>query len=185
MPVQTAPPSLPTWFDWLTILAIIVGPIFALMAQRLLDVIREKKRARMAIYLNLMASRATPLNVNHLAALNSIDVIFNRRDDAKIREAWRRVLDHVVLDLPPLDWNEKFNDLRAELYRQIGLSVRYDFTTDYLKRNIYHPRYQSEAELDLLALRQALKGALSEHGLKVQIVAEPSTQSKPTVPSNA
>ena len=155
-----------------TIVAIILGPILALMAQRLLDYIRERRRVRLNIYLTLMSSRATPLNLVHLNALNSIDVVFNRKYDAKIREAWRKVLDHVVVDPQPADWNDKFADLRAELYRQIGLSVRYDFTTDYLKRGIYYPRYHSEAEVDLLAIRHALKSVLDEHGLKVQIVSE-------------
>jgi hypothetical protein len=60
----------------LTIVAIVVGPILALGAQRVLDRIREKKKRRMDIFLTLMTTRASPLAPNHIQALNSIDVIF-------------------------------------------------------------------------------------------------------------
>jgi hypothetical protein len=35
----------PSWFDWITVSAIIVGPVMALFAQRALDWFRGKKIA--------------------------------------------------------------------------------------------------------------------------------------------
>src|SRR5712692_8029594 len=82
----------PTWFEWLTVGAIILGPVLALLAQRVLDFIREKKKQRVDLFLTLMSTRMAPLAPAHVQALNSIDVVFNRRGDRKIREAWRNVL---------------------------------------------------------------------------------------------
>jgi hypothetical protein len=35
----------PTWFEWLTVAAIILGPVLALWVQRVLDRIRERRAA--------------------------------------------------------------------------------------------------------------------------------------------
>lgn len=78
----------PAWFDWLTVAAIVLGPVLALFAQRVLDRIREKKKQRVGLYLALMSTRAQPLVPAHVQALNSIDVVFNRRwRDRAIRNA--------------------------------------------------------------------------------------------------
>ena len=88
----------PTWFDWITVAGIILGPIFALFAQRALDWMREKKKQRLAIYFTLMSTRATPLHPDHVRALNSIDTVFSRRSDQDVRAAWTKLLAHVGTD---------------------------------------------------------------------------------------
>ena len=65
----------PSWFDWITVLAIVVGPILALLAQRALDSLREEKR-RQKLYFTLMSTRAAWLSNEHVQALNSIDIVF-------------------------------------------------------------------------------------------------------------
>jgi hypothetical protein len=66
----------PTWFEWITVAAIVLGPILALLSQRLLDRVREKKDRRVRLFFTLMSTRATPLAPDHINALNSIDVVF-------------------------------------------------------------------------------------------------------------
>src|ERR1700675_3057784 len=86
----------PQWFDWLTVAAIVLGPFLALFAQRALDRIREKQNQRLLLYVTLMATRATFLAPEHVRALNSIDVVFDRKRDGYIKEAWQKVLGHVA-----------------------------------------------------------------------------------------
>src|SRR5580698_10772304 len=85
----------PSWFDWITVAAIVLGPILALLAQRALDWLREKKNRRVQLYFTLMSLRAAPLHPDHVKALNSIDTIFDRDSDERIRERWRTVLQHL------------------------------------------------------------------------------------------
>jgi hypothetical protein len=73
--------------DWLTIAAIMLGPILALGAQRVLDSLRETHKRRVGLFFTLLTTRMSPLAPNHVQALNSIDVIFDRAVDRPIREA--------------------------------------------------------------------------------------------------
>ena len=167
----------PTWFDWLTVAAIVAGPVLALLTQRILDGIREKRERRVRLFLTLMSTRATPLAPDHINALNSIDVIFGGNRDQPIREAWHTVLSHIVTDASKSDWNEKYADLKVDLFREIGKRVGYNFSTDYLKRQIYYPIYYGEMEKDQLQIRKALTNILGDDGLKIKVVGiEPSSQ---------
>jgi len=138
----------PTWFEWLTLAAIVLGPALALFTQRMLDRIREKKERRVQIYLTLMRTRATPLALDHVNALNSIDVVFNGQRDRKIRAAWANILAHVNTDANQSNWQERYNDLKVDLLREMGRRVGYDFSTDYLKRQFYHPALYGNMEAD-------------------------------------
>ena len=163
---MNAPPS---WFDWITAAAIVLGPILALLAQRGLDHIREKRRRRLLLYMTLMSTRATGVAPDHVNALNSIDVVFSDKSDQEVRDAWHKVLAHLGTDPNAAGWQEKLNDLKVDLFREIGVRVGYDFTTDYLKRQIYLPTYYVNAESELLQIRHALTEALTDDGLKVKL----------------
>jgi hypothetical protein len=82
----------PSWFDWITVAALMLGPVFALFAQRLLDFLREKKNRRVNLYQTVMSLRAVWLNPDSVRALNSIDTIFDKPSDKPVREAWTAVI---------------------------------------------------------------------------------------------
>lgn len=164
----------PSWFDWITVCAIVTGPVFALWAQRGLDHLREKKQQRPRMYLTLMSTRATWLVPAHVEAVNSIDVVFNGWLDKKVRAAWKKVLEHAATDTHGEGWTDRLTDLRVDLYREIGLRVGYDFNTDYLKRQFYAPMYFSELETEQMTIRKGLARALGGgDGIRVRLV-EPS-----------
>jgi hypothetical protein len=54
--MQQITPGLPTWFDWLTVAAIVLGPILALLSQRLLDYLREKRQQRLRLFMTLIST---------------------------------------------------------------------------------------------------------------------------------
>jgi Family of unknown function (DUF6680) len=159
----------PTLFEWLTMAAIVAGPILALSIQRLIDALREKKERRVRLFLTLMSTRATQLAPDHINALNSIDVVFSGRHDRRARDAWHEVLTHLTGDTTQPDWQERLNDLKVDLYREIGARVGYTFTTDYLKRAVYRPKYYGDMEQDILRLRRTLLNVLTDDGLKIRI----------------
>ena len=93
-----------------------------------------------------------------------------------MRDAWHKVLAHLGTDQNAAGWQEKLNDLKVDLFREIGVRVRYDFTTDYLKRQIYLRTYYVNAESELLQIRYALTEALTDDGLKVKLAVQQEIQ---------
>ena len=77
------PTSHPTWFDWLTVIALLAGPILALLTQRVLDRLRERDKQRKQLYFTLMSTRAQWLSAPHLQALNSIDIVFRNKQNIR------------------------------------------------------------------------------------------------------
>ena len=126
-----------------------------------------------------MSTRATPYAIPQLNALNRIDVVFKGRRYKKIRDAWQQVLAHVGVTVPTdpeqlSQWTDRLNDLKVDLFREIGNRVGYNFSTDYLKRHIYYPTYWGEMEMDLLTLRKAAVSALQDGHLNIKIVRSSS-----------
>lgn len=160
--------------EWLTLLAIIVGPILALLMQRVLDWLRQDKQQRLNLYLTLMGTRGAPVSQQHVQALNSVAVVFNKRRHAKIRRAWETFLQHVNTqrETAPGTWDERYADLKADLLQAMGADVGYNFTIDDMKRQLYAPLGHVEAEIDLLQIRQALAKVITDAGVKV-VIAEP------------
>jgi hypothetical protein len=165
--------SKPTWFDWLTFFAIFLGPVLAILTQMFIQWMGEQKKRRVQIYQTLMALRAAPMHPDHIRALNSIDSIFDRRSDKKVRDAWTNILEHVAQGDPKSrEWQDTLIDRRVDLYQAVGKAVGYDHTVDYIKTRIYNPLYFQDVENDQVLIRQNFAKAITEHGLKV-IVSEP------------
>jgi hypothetical protein len=174
----------PSWFDWLTVAAIILGPVLALLSQRVLDRIRLRKDQRLRLYFALMASRALQLSPNHVQALNSIDTVFSRssKKDRTIREKYRAWLEQMGKDSTAEGWVERGNDLKVELYQAIGEAVGFNFSIDYLKRQAYLPIATSDWDAQARQIQQGLAKAITPDGLKVEIVEKKPMASGPTFP---
>ncbi len=167
-----APPANPTWFEWITVAAIVLGPIFALWAQRILDKIREEQEQQKRVFFTLMSTRATPLSAEHINALNSIPVVYGGQHGRKIREAWQSLLTQFNSDAEAAGWQERVNDIKADLLREIADLVGFNqFTTDSLKREMYYPKYYHDIEVDNMKIRRALVHILSDDGLKITFAA--------------
>jgi hypothetical protein len=167
----------PSWFDWITVAAILIGPVFALFAQRLLDWMREKKQRKVQVYVTAMSMRGTWLNPESLRALNSIDTIFVKKIDRPVREAWANVIAHVNTKPPDWrtqpdelrDWNNRLLDRRVDLYQALGAAVGYDHTIDYIKTGLYIPQSLVDAEIEQTQIRKQFAKAITDNGLKVVI----------------
>lgn len=157
--------------DWLTILAIIMAPIFALQIQKFIEDRKEIKTRKMQIFRALMATRATPLYPEHVEALNMIDIEFFR--NRKITEAWKLLLDHFAnypKDTKDPNYQttlnscmEKSNDLLVDLLYEMGQSLNYIFDKVHLKRGAYIPKGHADYILDQEFIRRSLVGVLLGH----------------------
>ncbi len=114
----------------ITIIAIIAGPILAVQAQKIVEFFKLKHEEKRKLFMTLMSTRGRPLVLEHVQALNMIDVIFSnkgvvdylffrrRKRNIKVVEAWSELRDHLYnapklpvasgSDSPPKD-NVAFN----------------------------------------------------------------------------
>jgi len=76
--------------DWLTIGALILGPIFAVCITLYIEQRRERQRARRWALLALVSNRHSVFADERLKALNSIDLLF--QDAPEVRSKWKAYL---------------------------------------------------------------------------------------------
>lgn len=167
--------------DILMILAVSISPFLAVFAQRKIDLVREKRNHRLWIFRTLMATRGNKISLEHVQALNSIELFFdNPNEDKDIVEKWNEYLDHLVgQNLKQEDkdysaklsaWIEKSDDLLAELLQIMGKSLGYDFDKVKIKRGIYVPRSHGEEMADQFIIRKGLVNILSSKAsLRVEV----------------
>ena len=93
--------SMTDWGLLITTAAIILGPIIAVLVTRFIDYIRAEKERKYDIFRTLMRTRETPLNWDHVGALNLIEVEF--RKHPAVIDAWNAYLEHLGTELPPVE----------------------------------------------------------------------------------
>lgn len=152
----------PTTTQWITIAAIVVGPILALMAQRILDHLREKRKRKLMLLHTLLTSRAAPLSFQHVQALNTIELEFYPRKgkNTKVIDAWRNYSNHLnqpTITDPALHqaWMDRRTDLMVDLLYEMSKNLGYDFEKVRIQRDAYYPIALGTAENEQNALRAA------------------------------
>lgn len=81
-----------TSYEFISVSAILLGPILAIIASQVIENLREKRARKMEIFRTLMRTRRTPVVPEHVGALNLIEIEFAKR--AKIIDAWKELLRH-------------------------------------------------------------------------------------------
>jgi hypothetical protein len=115
-----------------------------------------------------MTTRATPLSLQHVEALNTIDIEFYK--DQKVIDAWKLLLDN-YLDYPKdpkapnfqskLDASvAKSGDLLTDLLYEMGKSLDYSFDKVHLKREVYIPKGHTDIIIDQEIIRRSLVSIL-------------------------
>lgn len=160
--------------DWMIALATLLSPIIALRIQRYLDAKREIEGRKLNIFRTLMATRATNLAPDHVAALNAVPIDFY--GNKEILDKWQEYFSHLSReDMSPETWNLRRVDLMNSLLSSIGNSLHYKFSPVEIQK-IYYPKGHGAIEkaqttiLDKLA--QFLAG---ESAVKMEVVKFPGT----------
>ena len=162
----------PSWFDWLTVLAIVVGPVLALSAQRLLDMLREKKKAKENIFFAIMRHRGQWYHVERIQALNSIEVVF--AGDKAVMTKWRAFIDHVRTPKPKEDdgaknWDDNLDTAVCDLSQAIGNSLGYKLDLKQIRQGAYTPQLHSNIDTAQVAVWLNLAQALRTGELLVRV----------------
>ena len=171
----------------LTVIAIVMGPILAVQAQKISELVREKRIRKVVIFKTLMATRASRVSFDHVKALNMIDiefygkrilgVKFQSNKYNRVTLAWKTYHDNLNAkddDTKSKTWLDKNDELFIDLLFEISGALGYDFDKIQLKRGAYSPIAHGEQEIDALTIRRSLSKILSgEEALPMKVVSMP------------
>jgi hypothetical protein len=158
---------------WLTILAIITGPLAALLIQKYIETRRARTDRKAKIFQDLMTYRASRLSAPYVQALNGIETEFY--GDTKVVEAWRSLVNHLYTpqgsdEVTSTRWNDHVSELLTDLLYQMAESLGYHFDKVTLQRNVYYPKGWNLTEVENTKLRQAaVKVFEGEKPLRVEV----------------
>lgn len=94
-----------TVIECLTIVALFAGPAFAVWLTRQLDDRRELQQRKYDIFRTLMRTRKMPIHVDHVGALNLIEVEFIK--DVQVIAAWKSYLADLSGTVPPVEEKDR------------------------------------------------------------------------------
>jgi hypothetical protein len=142
---------------WLTIIAIIVGPLLAFAVQQWRDKRRERRSRKIDIFRRLLLTLKVPMAPNHVDAINSIPLEFYSHPE--IMSAWRLYTSHLNdaarLRAEPQRWGEKKFDLLVDLVCKIGKALEYEhIDAATMRDNIYVPQGYQDVEEQWRQLRE-------------------------------
>lgn len=119
--------------------ATIVGPILAVQAQKWIERLRETRERKLRIFYVLMGSRAARTSPEHVQALNLIDLLFRRKAERPIIEAWEAYREHLNKDTEKMTpfqleaWGTRGNDHFNDLIYAMSVALGYHFTSHNFK----------------------------------------------------
>jgi hypothetical protein len=143
---------------WLTIIAIIVGPLLAFSVQQWRDQRRERRTRKVDIFRRLLLTLKVPMAPNHVDAINSIPLEFYAHPE--IMSAWRLYTSHLnngaMLKAEPQRWGEKKFDLLVDLVGRVATALDYNhIDAATLRDNMYVPKGYQDVEDQWSQLRAA------------------------------
>ena len=150
--------------EWLTIIAIITGPLAAVSITIWRDHRNEVKRRRTEILAVLMRTRVARLSGEHVGALNLVQLEFHGRQS--IIDAYTQYIKHLNMPLPPVSEQDYFFKQREvrflELLTTIATELNYKFDKKDLESLSYTPQVWHDDEWtqrgNMSLLSQLLRG---------------------------
>jgi len=154
------------------IAATVIGPIAAVQAQKWVEKFRERRNEKMRVFAALMYTRGTRLSLEHVQALNRIELAFHK--DPKVMAAWRAYLDNLSQTVTPENqtyvWGER-DRLFVEMLFQVSSLLGYPFTATDIKNSTYRPTAHGDLEMAQLKVMGLLaKMADGQDGLPVRTI---------------
>lgn len=105
-----------TTVDFLTLLALVGGPITAVLITRHLDTRREFRGRRMDLFRTLMRTRRVPMSADHVGALNLIEIEFAGEPD--VLAAWKLLYQHFATEHVRRPYEQRIPHATLEESRQ-------------------------------------------------------------------
>jgi uncharacterized protein DUF6680 len=154
---------------WLTIAAVVVGPILALAAQRVLDNLREEHTRQVRIFRELMVTRAQRLSPRHVEALNAVPLEFRKtRKNKKILATWKTYIDHLGTDSTKdlSAWINTGTGLLVELLYEMSQRLGPRLEKLSIEKEAYLPIMFNTIEMESQAVRKQILEVLDGRGTR-------------------
>jgi len=150
--------------DGLMIAVVLVAPFLAVFAQKQIELWREKRTTKLWVFKTLMATRGRTLSVEHVQALNMIDLEFTKSSEKAVISAWKEYHDHLYSYPREKDkqkeraiiWSQRTGELLANLLGLMGESLGYEFDPVQIRRGAYSPEGHETVEFELQLLRKMM-----------------------------
>lgn len=160
----------------INIIAICGSPIIALRIQKKIEKYEEKNKRKLDIFKTLLATRGNTTSLEHVQALNMIDIEFY--EEQKITQLWNIYRDHLNSfpqneDKSAQDrWAEKRVDLFTDLLHGISKFLGYEFDIVILKKGAYIPKAHSDLGMEQDSIRRGIVNLLQgETHMKSELLA--------------
>ena len=156
--------EVPLVTNWIEVLAILLGPIFAVAVTIWLQRKLAKRDARLSVLSTLVSLRHAVVTADSVKALNLIDLVFH--DVSSVRKLWDeyfQMLSNAGLH-NPVGWiqrNQKHVELITEMAKHLGLGKK---ITALDVQRIYSPVRLGEFDQRQLDIQQELLRVLKSSG---------------------
>jgi Family of unknown function (DUF6680) len=156
---------------WLTMVAIVSGPIAAIRIDRFLQKQKESRERKIKLFRELMATRGTRLLPRHVEALNLITVEYSRNDSSEfpVFNAWKNYHAHLndkivkgkgesteAYEARSTAWINKQINLLTELLKAMAKHLGYAFDDVEIRDGGYWPQGWTNVEGEQNRVRQLL-----------------------------
>lgn len=142
------------------VIATLAGPVLAVLVTRYIDEKRDKRKRQLDVFRTLMRTRRATLAVEHVGALNMIEIEFH--DMPEVMAAFRELHNHFHFSPPaPTDWWDKRSKLQTRLLSAMARKLGYDFEQLDVLEGGYTPTGWTNTEQEQEQLRKLLIELLS------------------------
>jgi hypothetical protein len=137
------------------VMALIIGPIAAVQAQRKVDEHKQGRERRLALFRTLMGTRvARGADPRHTEALNLVEIEFY--ECADVITAWRDYMNHLNRDPATDGWGLTGDNLFVDLLARMAKAAGYEKIDKSRIREAYSPQLFADLARDQLAIRKGV-----------------------------
>jgi hypothetical protein len=146
--------------DWITVTALIIGPVAAVMITLWYQNRSEKQAAKQRLFSVLMANRLpNPPTNDWVNGLNLVDVVF--QNDRAVVEKWHELYD--AMNHPPAQINwQRTGHLRIELLSEMAVALGYSRLSQTDIDRFYSPQAMGDEAAAQKELRDELVRVLKD-----------------------
>lgn len=178
--------------DWVIAFATLAGPILAVQAQKWVERATAARREKANVFYALMATRSSRLSIQHVQALNRIEVVFGNHfsllgirkqnsKDSVVLDRWKeynaKLSENIGSDPARIPvWASESSNLFIELVHAMSKSVGANIDRAQIARG-YNPVAHFEGEATQNAIAQAMLSALTgQSPFRVEVTAMPANE---------
>lgn len=146
--------------DWITIAAILLGPVLAVIAADRIRIRSEVRERRIKIFRTLLTTRGQPFSLTRVEAINLVGIEFSPdiRKERATFFAWRDYAKHLDHEMDPTtqsDWEKEESNLLDNLLLQMSSQLGYELSKSHLEEASYYPihaRFSDELNFNMRGL---------------------------------